>query len=124
MSRIILMFALAILGSGAVAGGSAERGAARAKRVCAVCHGADGNTPWRAEYPRIGGQHEDYIYKALRAYKSGLRKDEIMGGQVAHLSRRDMRDLAAYFSAQKSAQEAARQAPCVGPEQTPAAPAL
>ena len=68
--------------------------------VCAACHGADGNSP-SPEFPRIGGQHEDYLLQALLAYKSGKRKNPIMAAQVENLTEADMADLAAWFAAQK-----------------------
>ncbi len=95
---IIVVAAAAALASNAFASGNAERGAAKAKQVCAACHGADGNTPLAPEYPRLAGQHEDYLYKALRDYKAGTRKNAIMGAQAAGLSAQDMQDLAAYFA--------------------------
>ncbi len=95
---IIVLAAAATLASSAFASGNAERGAVKAKQVCAACHGADGNTPLTPEYPRLAGQHEDYLYKALRDYKAGTRKNAIMGAQAAGLSAQDMQDLAAYFS--------------------------
>jgi cytochrome c553 len=101
MNRIIALLALCVFATAAVAGGNADRGAEKAKQVCAACHGADGNTPLQAEYPRLAGQYEDYIYKALRDYKSGARKNAIMGAQAANLSPQDMQDLATYFSSQK-----------------------
>ena len=101
MIRTIALLALCVLSTAAVAAGNADRGAEKAKQVCAACHGADGNAPLQAEYPRIAGQHEDYLYKALRDYKSGARKNAIMGAQVGNLSRQEMQDLSAYFSGQK-----------------------
>ncbi len=98
MNRIIVVLALTALASGALAAGNADRGAEKAKQVCAACHGADGNTPLQPEYPRIAGQHGDYLYKALRDYQSGARKNAIMASQVANLSRQEIQDLAAYFS--------------------------
>jgi cytochrome c553 len=99
--RIFLVLAMSFLAPAVLAAGNAERGAEKAKQVCAACHGADGNTPLQAEYPRIAGQHEDYLVKALRDYKSGARKNAIMGAQAANLSRQEMQDLAAYFSSLK-----------------------
>jgi cytochrome c553 len=69
--------------------------------VCAACHGADGNTPTGPDFPRIGGQHIDYLAKALGDYKSGARKNPIMGGQAQNLSVQDIQDLAAYFSSRQ-----------------------
>jgi len=67
--------------------------------VCAACHGADGNSP-TPMFPKLAGQHEDYLVRALTDYKLKNRKNEIMAGQVAALSPEDIADLAAYFSSQ------------------------
>ena len=100
MKQLIVLLALATFASGALAA-EYDRGAQKAKQACAACHGADGNAPLRPDYPRIAGQHEDYLYKALREYRSGARKNAIMAGQAANLSRQDMQDLAVFFSSQK-----------------------
>ncbi len=57
-------------------------GQAKAKEVCAACHGADGNSQL-PDYPKLAGQHSDYLAKALRDYKSGARKNPIMAGFAA-----------------------------------------
>ena len=101
MNRTIVLLLLSLFSGAALADGNAERGAEKAKQACAACHGAGGNTPLQVEYPRLAGQHQDYLYKSLREYKSGARKNAIMGSQVANLSRQDMQDLAAYFASQK-----------------------
>lgn len=82
------------------AAGNAAAGQEKSK-ACAACHGADGNAPTTPDFPRLAGQHKDYLFKSLREYKSGARKNAIMQGQVANLSRQDMLDLAAYFAQQK-----------------------
>ena len=87
---------LAVAGN-AVAGGDAAKGKEKAAG-CSACHGADGNTPLSPEYPRLAGQPDDYLEKALRDYKSGKRKNPLMGPQAQNLSKQDMKDLAAYFS--------------------------
>lgn len=65
---------------------------------CAACHGKDGNTPIDPSYPRLSGQHEDYLAHSLRAYKQDERKNPIMAAQAKLLSREDMLNLAAYYS--------------------------
>lgn len=65
---------------------------------CAACHGKDGNTPIDPSYPRLSGQHEDYLVQALRAYKQDERKNPIMAAQSKLLSRDDMLNLAAYYA--------------------------
>jgi cytochrome c553 len=89
---------LAALASPATARDMAA-GAAKAKEVCAACHGMDGNSQV-PDYPKIGGQYEDYLAKALRDYKSGARKNPIMAGFAGALSAQDIRNLAAYYAAQ------------------------
>jgi cytochrome c553 len=84
------------------AAGNADAGKAKAAQVCAACHGADGNKPSTPDQPILGGQHADYLYKALSDYKSGKRSNPIMKGFAAQLSKKDMEDLAAWFASQKS----------------------
>lgn len=68
-------------------------------QVCMACHGEQG-VGSDAQYPILAGQHEDYLYHTLKAYKAGDRDNAIMAGQVSNLSDQDMRDLAAYYAAQ------------------------
>lgn len=68
--------------------------------MCAACHGADGNSA-SPDFPKLAGQHEDYIVRALTDYKAGKRKNPIMMGMAAPLTKDDVADVAAYFSAQK-----------------------
>ncbi|KTF14056.1 c-type cytochrome [Pseudoalteromonas sp. H105] len=72
--------------------------------TCAACHGPDGNAPVNI-YPKIAGQHADYIYKQLVEFKSGMtsggkegRMDPVMSAMAMPLSDQDMKDIAAYFS--------------------------
>ena len=39
------------------------------KGTCAACHGAGLNAPISPDYPKLAGQHGDYIYHALLAYQ-------------------------------------------------------
>ena len=98
----LLMIALASLSlsvaGNAMAAGNASAGKAKSQ-ACAACHGADGNS-MSADFPKIAGQHEEYLYKQLKQFKSGERENAIMAGQVAGLSDQDMQDLAAYYASQ------------------------
>jgi cytochrome c553 len=76
-----------------------EAGKKKAAEVCAACHGPDGNSPAPA-FPKLAGQHADYLAKTLSEYKSGVRKDPIMAGMAAPLSKEDIENLAAYFATQ------------------------
>lgn len=96
--KAALLFALLAFGSQfAHAGGNAAAGEHKAK-PCAACHGADFNTPISADIPRLAGQHQDYLARALTDYKSGARKNPVMSGQAGALSAQDIQDLASYLS--------------------------
>jgi cytochrome c553 len=95
MRILIALFALGI-GIGAEAA-DLGAGQAKAKEVCAACHGLDGNSA-TPDYPRLAGQYPDYLAKALRDYKSGQRKNPIMAGFAAGLSKTDIENVAAYYA--------------------------
>jgi cytochrome c553 len=95
--------AILALSGQALASGDAANGAALAKKYnCASCHGADFKTPIDPSYPKLAGQHADYLVHALTAYKRGNkvangRSNPIMAGMAQPLSDRDMADIAAYL---------------------------
>jgi len=102
MNRTALALAVVALGFSLqvqAKGGNAEAGKAKST-PCAACHGVDGVSA-APTFPTLAGQYSDYLYHALKDYKSGKRKNPIMAGQVQNLSDADMADLAAYFSKQK-----------------------
>ena len=94
-----LAMAAAIAATAPAQAANVAAGQAKAKEVCAACHGADGNSPL-PENPKLAGQHRDYLEKALRDYKSGARKNPIMAGFAGALSKDDIANLAAWFSSQ------------------------
>jgi cytochrome c553 len=96
---ITLVGFLALGASAGVGAADLAAGKAKAKEVCAACHGEDGNSA-TSDFPRLGGQYADYLAKALRDYKSGQRKNAIMAGFAQALSKQDIENLAAYYSAQ------------------------
>jgi cytochrome c553 len=89
----------AVCVSAGVRAANPDAGKAKAAEVCASCHGADGNSA-APDFPRLAGQHRDYLEKALRDYKSGLRKNAIMQGFATTLTKTDIENLAAYYAAQ------------------------
>ena len=92
-------FAALFIVSGHAVAGDAEAG--KAKSVsCQSCHGATGNETLNGTYPRLAGQYENYLAHALKAYRSGERKNPIMAGFAAALSDADIDDLAAFFASQ------------------------
>jgi cytochrome c553 len=78
-----------------------------ANQICAACHGADGNSPLPMN-PSLAGQHPEYLFKQMNEFKSGSRNNAVMVGMVAGLSAEDMRNLAAYYAAQKPRETAAK----------------
>ncbi len=95
---IALAAALTLASGGALAAGDAAAGKTKAQ-ACAGCHGADGNST-NAQYPRLAGQHAEYIMSALHQYKSGERSNGVMKAMAAGLSDQDIENLAAWFSSQ------------------------
>src|SRR5262245_52799777 len=82
----------------ALAEGNATAGQAKAA-TCVACHGADGNSV-NPEWPSLAGQHASYIVKQLKAFKGGVRKNDLMSPMAMTLSDQDMEDVAAHFAAQ------------------------
>jgi cytochrome c553 len=101
MKRTLFILSAIALGASLPthAKGNYEAGKAKST-ACAACHGTDGVSTVPT-FPKLAGQHPDYLYQALKDYKAGKRKNPIMAGMAANLSDADMADLAAYFSAQK-----------------------
>ncbi len=102
MKRVLLPIVILMLAGPAYAKGNAENGKAKAAQVCAACHGADGAKPTAPDQPILAGQYDDYLVKALQDYKSGKRANPIMKAFAAPLSKKEIEDLAAWFSSQKS----------------------
>lgn len=73
------------------------------KSNCASCHGADLKTPIAPAYPKIAGQHADYLYYALRSYQVSNnpqvgRSNAVMAGQVKAFSQAELKDMSAYIA--------------------------
>jgi cytochrome c553 len=74
---------------------------------CAACHGVNLNKPIVPEYPKLAGQHADYIFYSMRQYQMGTgnprfgRNNAIMAAQVQNLSPSDLKDIAAYIQSLK-----------------------
>jgi cytochrome c553 len=85
------------------AAGDIDAGKAAAEKYnCFSCHGKDYNTPIDPSYPKLAGQHKDYLEKALVAYQRGGdgpngRANAIMGAQAKALSKQDIQNIAAYL---------------------------
>jgi len=83
--------------SEAAAAGDVSAGRHKAL-ACQTCHGLDGKAKI-PEAPNLAGQNATYLVKALKDYRSGARKNDMMSLVAPTLNDADIDDLAAYFSA-------------------------
>jgi cytochrome c553 len=98
-TMIVLMSAAGLMAGSA---GAADIAAGKEKAaMCAACHGPDGNTPLAPEYPKLAGQPADYLAKALRDYQSGARKNPLMAPMAQSLTKKDIKNVAAYYASLK-----------------------
>jgi len=70
---------------------------------CNSCHGQNFNTPLDPSYPKLAGQHADYLYVALKAYQTANnpqvgRANPIMMGMAAQLTHAQLKELAQYLA--------------------------
>jgi cytochrome c553 len=76
----------------------------KATEICKACHGTNG-VGLLQDQPNIGGQHADYLERALHDYQRGGRKNVIMAGMVQALTKEDIEQVAEYYAKQKPALE-------------------
>ena len=78
----------------------AQADEARAKKIaggsCFLCHGAQGESTSEV-FPRLAGQHAEYVAKQLEAFQSGKRKSTTMSEMVAKLTADEMLALGHYY---------------------------
>lgn len=78
----------------------AQADEARAKKIaggsCFLCHGAQGESTSEI-FPRLAGQHADYVAKQLLAFQSGQRKSTTMADMVTKLTPDEMLALGRYY---------------------------
>ena len=84
----------------ALAEGDAATGQAKSA-ICAACHGADGNS-MVPNWPKLAGQHEQYLARQLTLIKSGARPVPEMMGITPGISDEDILHLSAYFASQQN----------------------
>jgi cytochrome c553 len=89
-----------VLGSGAAQAADPTRAEEIVQGKCFICHGADGESS-SPVFPRLAGQHANYVARQLGDYKSGRRKSGTMQPMVEDLSAADFRLLGAYFESRK-----------------------
>ena len=89
---------------------------ARAEEIvggrCFLSHGLEGESA-SPIYPRLAGQHWEYIAKQLGEFKSGKRKSDTMKPQAEDLTPAEMKALGAFFEAKKASARPVRDAELV-----------
>ena len=81
---------------------SADVAALLQKGACVSCHGANFNKGVDPSYPKLAGQHADFLYVALKSYKTDGqntvgRANAIMGAQVKQFSNAELKAMANYI---------------------------
>jgi cytochrome c553 len=74
---------------------------AKTGQSCVDCHGAEGNAPIDASYPKLAGQYGDYLAHSLQGYRDGKREHALMSSQAAELTDQQIADLGAYFGSRE-----------------------
>jgi cytochrome c553 len=102
LASAAILFSAVISFNASAAGNVSAGKAATEKYNCASCHGKDFNSPIDPSYPKLAGQHADYLEHALIAYQRGSdgangRGNAIMGAQAKPLSHQDIHNIAAYL---------------------------
>jgi cytochrome c553 len=72
--------------------------AAQGVPACSSCHGPDAHGT--ADFPRLAGQHAQYVLKQLGSFQSNMRNVAIMHGVAQNLNLADMDAVAAFLEAQ------------------------
>jgi len=96
---IICVSVMALAVAGNSVAGDASAGKAKSG-LCTGCHGTDGMS-MSPMIPNLAGQKEAYLAKAIKDYKTGVRKDPMMSYMTGGLTDNEIDDLAAYFSGLK-----------------------
>lgn len=73
------------------------------KGNCVACHGENLNKPIDPSYPKLAGQHADYLYVALKAYHTANnpnigRANPIMAAQVQAFTPTELKTLAQHIA--------------------------
>jgi cytochrome c553 len=73
------------------------------KGNCISCHGDNFSKPLDGTYPKIAGQHRDYLYVALKSYQSNTnpqvgRNNAIMAGMVQAFTHAELKSMADYIA--------------------------
>src|SRR3984885_15768812 len=94
---VFVLGAVALLAAGRPASAADASAGKTLAEGCAGCHGTDGvsQTPLT---PSLAGQPDEFVQWQLVYFRSGARKNEIMGPVAESLSNEDIRNLGAYYA--------------------------
>lgn len=89
----------------------AQADEARAKKIaggsCFLCHGMNGESTSEV-FPRLAGQHAEYVAKQLEAFKTGKRKSSAMAEMVSKLTPDEMLALGKFYQKMELPREEAK----------------
>ena len=100
--KAALVAAFSMAGGWAAAQATASPALPEKAQACIACHGPGGRSAITTT-PILAGQTARYMYLQLRDFQEGRRSDPQMDPMVKDLSRDDMREISAWFAAQKPA---------------------
>ena len=103
MNRLSIAVLTALCAVSINAHADANRGA-QYTASCAHCHGIEGNSS-ADQYPNIASQTKEYLFRQLKAFKDGTRKDPMMSPMVGVLDEQAMRDVADFYNAKDSVKQ-------------------
>ena len=74
-----------------------------AQAGCSACHGKNFSTPSDPSFPKLAGQHADYLYVALKAYQTEHnpvmgRSNAIMMGMARPFTHPELKALSSYLA--------------------------
>jgi cytochrome c553 len=89
--------------SGSAAAAPADVAALLTKGACASCHGDNYSKPIDPSYPKLAGQHADYLFVALKAYQTEKnpqvgRANAVMSGMAKPFSQAELKQIAGYLA--------------------------
>jgi cytochrome c553 len=99
MKTAVLLLAAACAATSAFAAPDLAAGAAKAQ-ACFACHGP-GGVSQMADTPSLAGQPDGFIQWQLVFFRNGQRKSPVMQPMAESLKDDDIRNLGAFFAAQK-----------------------
>ena len=96
LTRLFITFlAILLIGAGNIQSGKEK------SQICAACHAEDGNSVVGL-WPSLAGQNQKYLFNQLKLIQSEERYIAEMNGQLDGYTEQDLRDIAAYYSANKT----------------------